>query len=41
MELDVPRDRNSDFEPHVVPKNTRDISALEEKTISLCKRNVN
>ncbi|MEG0181788.1 MAG: IS256 family transposase [Peptostreptococcaceae bacterium] len=36
--LDVPRDRNSDFEPHVVPKNIRDISGLEEKIISLYAR---
>ena len=26
IELSIPRDRNSDFEPQIVPKNSRDIS---------------
>lgn len=38
LELDVPRDRNSEFEPHVIPKHTKDISGLEEKIISLYAR---
>ncbi|MBU5257607.1 IS256 family transposase [Tissierella praeacuta] len=35
MKLEVPRDRNGEFEPVVVPKNKRDISGIEEKVISL------
>lgn len=38
MELEVPRDRNGDFEPVVVPKNKRDISGIEDKVISLYAR---
>jgi len=33
--LDVPRDRNSEFEPKIVKKRKRDISGLEEKIISM------
>ncbi len=33
--LDIPRDRNDEFEPQVVPKNTRDLSAIEDKVISM------
>lgn len=36
--LEVPRDRNGEFEPVVVPKNKRDISGIEEKVISLYAR---
>ena len=35
IELDIPRDRNGEFEPQIVPKYTRDISDLEEKVISM------
>ena len=35
IELDIPRDRNAEFEPHIVPKYSRDISNLEEKIISM------
>lgn len=38
MELDIPRDRNGEFEPMVVPKHTRDISGIEEQIISLYSR---
>lgn len=38
IDLEVPRDRNGEFEPIVVPKNTRDISGIEEKIISLYSR---
>jgi transposase-like protein len=31
FELSVPRDRNAEFEPQIVPKNKRDISGIEEK----------
>ena len=36
--IEVPRDRNGEFEPIVVPKNKRDISGIEEKVISLYAR---
>lgn len=35
IELNIPRDRNSEFEPKIVPKNSRDISAIEDKVISM------
>ena len=35
FELSVPRDRNSEFEPQIVPKNKRDITGIEEKVINL------
>ena len=38
MSLDIPMDRNGEFEPAVVPKNKRDISGIEEKVISLYAR---
>jgi transposase-like protein len=38
IDIQVPRDRNGEFEPVVVPKNKRDISGIEEKVISLYAR---
>nr|WP_252187633.1 transposase [Anaeromonas gelatinilytica] len=38
MDIKVPRDRNSEFEPEVVSKNVRNISGIEEKIISLYAR---
>lgn len=38
FELSTPRDRNSEFEPFIVPKNKRDISGIEDKIISLYAR---
>src|SRR5574344_1732012 len=35
FDLSVPRDRNAEFEPQIVPKNKRDISGIEEKVINL------
>jgi transposase-like protein len=35
IDLDVPRDRKSDFEPQIVKKRQKDISGLEEKIISM------
>lgn len=35
IDLNIPRDRNNDFEPELVPKHTHDISAIEEKVISM------
>lgn len=31
IELDIPRDRNSEYNPKVIPKHTKNISGLEEK----------
>lgn len=36
--ISVPQDRNSDFEPRVVPKYKRDISEIEGKVISMYAR---
>ena len=38
FQIDVPRDRNGEFEPKLVPKYQRDISGIEEKVISLYAR---
>ena len=35
IDLNIPRDRKSEFEPQVVKKRKRDISGLEEKIISM------
>jgi putative transposase len=36
--ISVPQDRNSDFEPQIVPKYARDISEIEGKIISMYAR---
>ena len=33
LQLDIPRDRNGEFEPEIVQKYCRDISGIEEKVI--------
>ena len=38
MELSIPRDRNSSFEPILVPKHQRRIARLDEKILSLYAR---
>ena len=38
FKIDVPRDRNGEFEPRLIPKYQRDISGIEEKVISLYAR---
>ena len=35
FQIDVPRDRDGEFEPKLIPKYQRDISGIEEKVISL------
>ena len=35
MDLEIPRDRNSEFEPELVPKNSSDLSSIEDKVISM------
>ena len=36
--VNIPRDRNGEFEPKLIPKYQRDISGIEEKVISLYAR---
>jgi len=38
MELDIPRDRDGDFEPELIKKYQRDISGIEDRIISLYAR---
>lgn len=38
VQLEIPRDRKSEFEPKIVPKYKRDVSGIEEKVISLYAR---
>ncbi len=38
FQLDVPRDRNGEFEPKLIPKYQRDVSGIEEQVISLYAR---
>ena len=38
FEIEVPQDRNSEFEPKVVPKHKRDISEVEQKIINMYAR---
>lgn len=38
FEFETPRDRNGEFDPKIVPKNTRDVSGIEDKIISLYAR---
>ena len=35
LELNIPRDRNGEFEPMIVPKHSRDISNIEQQIINL------
>jgi len=35
VDLDVPRDRNGEFEPEVVKKNQTDISSIEDQVLSM------
>ena len=35
FEVDVPQDRQSSFEPQIVPKRKKDISAIDDKIISM------
>ena len=38
IEIDVPRDRNAEFEPKIVPKHKRNISEIEQKIIAMYAR---
>ena len=35
MDIDVPQDRNSSFEPKIVKKRQKDISDIDQKIISM------
>lgn len=35
FQVDMPQDRNSSFEPKIVPKRRKDISGIEDKVISM------
>ena len=35
VEIEVPKDRNSEFEPQVVKKRQKDISEIDQKIISM------
>ena len=38
VEIDVPQDRNADFEPKIVPKHKTNISEIEQKIINMYAR---
>ena len=38
FQLDIPRDRNGEFEQKLIPKYQRDVSGIEEKVLSLYAR---
>ena len=38
FQIDVPRDREGEFDPKLIPKYQRDISGIEEKVVSLYAR---
>lgn len=40
LALDIPRDREGEFEPQLIPKYQRDISGIEEK-VNKCLRHFN
>ena len=35
IEINIPRDRDGEYEPELIPKDTKDVSGLEEKVLSL------
>ena len=35
LALDIPRDRNGDFEPVLIPKNSKDISNISERILMM------
>lgn len=38
FELEIPRDRNAEFEPLIVPKNQRNVAGIEDRIIALYGR---
>jgi transposase-like protein len=35
VQLNIPRDRNGEFEPHIIPKHQRNITGIEDKFLAL------
>ncbi len=35
VDISIPRDRNGEYEPQLIPKYSRDISTIDEKIISM------
>ena len=35
VEIDIPRDRNGEFEPRIIPKHQRSVNGIEEKILGL------
>lgn len=35
VELDIPRDRNGEYEPQIIPKHKRNVTGIEEKVLAL------
>ena len=35
MEINIPRDRNGEFEPRIIPKHQRSVNGIEEKILGL------
>ena len=35
LSVEVPRDRDSFFDPQIIPKRTRDVSGIEDKVLSM------
>lgn len=38
IEIEVPRDRDGSFEPNIVPKRQKDVSAIEDKVLAMYAR---
>ena len=38
VDIKVPRDRDGSFEPQIIPKRSRDVSAIEDKVLSMYAR---
>ena len=38
IDMEIPRDREGEFSPQIIPKHKRDISGIEEKIIGLYAR---
>lgn len=38
LDISVPRDRDGSFEPQIIPKRQKDVSAIEDKVISMYAR---
>ena len=38
VEIEVPRDRDGSFEPTIIPKRQKDVSAIEDKVLAMYAR---